>query len=149
MTYRLDKISIKLSDSKEDFEKINRIYEDIFKGKIPLIHDNKRKLIKDLVVLAEYDNYNKDGFEFVVFADDLDTLFQIHKWINYGDIKLFEGEGSTINEARINAREKVMKDVDINRTFRNDFECIVPKWDSKEGKVHCSLYVGIENKYSY
>lgn len=149
MAYRIDEISIKLSDTKDDFEKINNIYEDIFKGKIPLIHDNKRKLDEDLIPLAQYDNYHENGYTFRVFADDLDTLFQIHKWINYGDIMLFEGEGHTINEARINAREKLMENNDIKRTFRNDFECIVPKYDSKDGKVHCELYVGIENKYCH
>lgn len=37
MTYRLDSISIRLTDDREGFEKINEIYEDIFKGNIPLI----------------------------------------------------------------------------------------------------------------
>ena len=147
MTYRLDQFSIKLSDSKKDFEKINEIYEDIFKGKIPLIHDSKRKLDENLIPLAKYDKYTKDGYTFIVFADDLDTLFQIHKWINYGDIMQFEGEGSTINEARIKAREKLIENRNIKRMFINDFECITPKYDSKDGKFHCSLYVGIENKY--
>ena len=147
MTYRFDELSIRLSDDKEWFEKINEIYKDIFNGKIPLIHNNKRKLDENLIALAQYEDYNEGGYKFTVFADDLDTLFQIHKWINYGDIMLFEGKASTINEARINAREKFIGDTSIKRTFRNDFECIVPKYDSKDGKVHCSLYVGIENKY--
>jgi hypothetical protein len=148
MTYRFDELSIILSDDKESFEKINDIYNDIFNGKIPLIHDSKRKLDENLIVLAQYKDYKEDAYTFSVFADDCDTLLQIHKWINYGDITLFEGEGSTINEARINAREKLIEDTKIKRTFRNDFECIVPKNDSKDGKVHCSLYVGIENKYN-
>lgn len=147
MSYRFDEFSIKLSDDKDSFEKINDIYRDIFNGKIPLIHNNKGKLDKNLIPLAQYEDYREDGYKFTVFADDLDTLFQIHKWINYGDIMLFEGEGYTINEARLNAREKLMCDTNIKRTFMNDFECIVPKKDSKDGKVHCELYVGIENKY--
>ena len=32
MTYKLDEIALRLTDSKEDFEKIKKNYEDIFKG---------------------------------------------------------------------------------------------------------------------
>lgn len=79
MTYRLDKISIRVRDNKKGFEMVNEIYEDIFKGKIPLIHNNKRKLDENLIPLGHYENYKEDEYTFIVFADDLDTLFQIHK----------------------------------------------------------------------
>ena len=49
MTYRLDKISIKVKDDKKGFEQINEIYENIFKGKIPLINNKKRKSDIDLI----------------------------------------------------------------------------------------------------
>lgn len=149
MSYRFDEISVKVSDDEEGFEKINEIYGDIFAGKIPLMHDNKRKLDEDLFPLGQYEKYKENEYVFKVFADALDCLFQIHKWINYGDIELFEGEGSTIDKARRDAREKLNKDTTIKRVFRNDFECIIPKKDSKDGKVHCELYVGIENKYRH
>ena len=147
MTYRLDKISIRITDDKKGFEKINEIYDDIFKGKIPLIHNNDRKLDKNLIPLGHYENYKEDEYTFIVFADDCDTLFQIHKWINYGDIKEFEGSGLSIDQARKEARHKLMIYRGIERTFTNDFETIVPKCDSKDGKVYCYLYVGIKNKY--
>lgn len=147
MTYRLDSISIKLTDDKEGFEKINEIYDDIFKGRLPLIKNNKRKSDKDLISIGQYKNYKDDEYTFTVFADDFDTLFQIHKWINYGDIMEFEGSGSTIDQARKDARHQLAIYWGIERTFTNDFESIVPKYNSKDGKVYCYLYVGIKNKY--
>lgn len=148
MTYRLNEISIRVKDNKEGFEKINEIYDDIFKGKIPLIHNNNnRKLDKNLIPLGHYENYKDDEYTFTVLADDCDTLFQIHKWINYGDIMEFEGSGSSIDKARKDARHKLAIYRGIERTFTNDFETIVPKYDSKDGKVYCYLYVGIKNKY--
>jgi len=147
MTYQLDNISIRITDDKKGFEKINEVYDDIFKGKFPLIHNNKRKLDENLLPLGHYENYKEDEYTFTIFADDYDTLFQIHKWINYGDIKEFKGSGSSINQARKDARHKLMIYRGIERTFTNDFETIVPKYDSNDGKVYCYLYVGIENKY--
>lgn len=93
MAYRLDKISIKIEDNKKGFEKINEIYNDIFNGKIPLIRDNKRKSDKDLIPIGQYENYRDKEYAFTVFADDYDTLLQIYKWINYGDIMEFKGSG--------------------------------------------------------
>ncbi len=147
MTYRLDKISIKVKDDKKGFEQINEIYEDIFKGKIPLIHNNKRKSDIDLIPLGHYENYSEDEYTFTVYADDFDTLLQIYKWINYGDIMEFKGSGSSIDQARKDARHKLAIYWGIERTFTNDFETIIPKYDSRDGKVHCSLFVGIKNKY--
>ena len=147
MTYRLDEISIRVKDDKQGFETINEIYEDIFKGKIQLIKNNKRKSYNNLIPLGNYENYRDDEYTFTVFADDLDTLFQIHKWINYGDIMEFEGSGSTIDQARKDARHQLAIYWGIERTFTNDFETIVPKYDSKDGKVYCYLYVGIKNRY--
>lgn len=62
MTYRFDELSIKLSEDKVSFEKINEIYKDIFNGKILLIHYNKRKLDENLIALAQYGDYNEDGY---------------------------------------------------------------------------------------
>lgn len=147
MTYRLDSISLKLENGKESFEKINEIYEDIFSGKIPLIKNTKGKIDKDIIALGEYVNCGGGRYEFTVFADDGGSLFQIRKWIDYGDIEWFEGVGSTIDEARIEARIYRCLNKSIKRIFKNDFEEIIPKKYSKDGKVHCLLYVGIENKY--
>ena len=147
MTYRLDKISVRITDDKEGFKKINEIFDDIFKGKIPLIHNNKRKLDNYLIPLGHYEEYRDVEYIYTVYADDCDTLFQIHKWINYGDIREFEGSGSSIDQARKDARHKLKIQWGIERTFINDFEYIVPKYESKDGKVHCYLYVGIKNKY--
>lgn len=33
------------------------------------------------------------------------------------------------------------------RAFTNDFETIVPKYESKDFKAYCYLYVGIKNRY--
>lgn len=147
MAYRLDKISIKIEDNKKGFEKINEIYNDIFNGKIPLIRDNKRKSDKDLIPIGQYENYRDKEYAFTVFADDYDTLLQIYKWINYGDIMEFKDSGSSIDQARKDARHQLSIYWGIERTFTKDFEVIVPKSDSKDGKVHCYLFVGIKNKY--
>ena len=71
---------------------------------------------------------------------------QIYKKINNGDIMKFEGSGKSINQARKDARHNLAIYWGIERTFTNDFETIVPKYDSDDGKVYCYLYVGIKNR---
>lgn len=39
MTYRLDKITIRLKNDEAGINKINELFEDIVSGKIPLIND--------------------------------------------------------------------------------------------------------------
>ena len=146
MTYRLDSISIILTDDKKWFEKINEIYEDIFKGNIPLITNNKQKSYDKLIPLGKYENYKEDEYIFTVFADKFHFLMQIYKKINNGDIMKFEGSGKSINQARKDARHNLAIYWGIERTFTNDFETIVPKYDSDDGKVYCYLYVGIKNR---
>ncbi|WP_407431954.1 hypothetical protein, partial [Methanobrevibacter sp.] len=60
MTYRLDKITIRLKNDEAGINKINELFEDIVSGKIPLIHDSNGKLIEGISPISEYSNYESD-----------------------------------------------------------------------------------------
>ena len=48
MTYRLDKISLRLKNDDESLAKINEIFADIVLGKIPLVYTLKMNSLMEL-----------------------------------------------------------------------------------------------------
>ena len=60
MTYKLDKITIRLKNTPEGMAKINEIFTDIVSGKIPLLYNSDKEFIEGLAPVSQYSNYESD-----------------------------------------------------------------------------------------
>ncbi|MCB2361688.1 AraC family transcriptional regulator [Clostridium estertheticum] len=116
MTYKLNKVTIRTNNSKEGIKNIGDIWNDITSGKLPIIFDSEHVFQQGISTVSEYSNYSSD-------------------------------ENGEISVCTRKAWEKVcseQKSGDIHRTFIADFENTVPSEYTKDGKVHCYLYVAIQ-----
>lgn len=146
MTYRLDKITIRLKNDEAGINKINELFEDIVSGKIPLINDSNGKLIDGISPISEYSNYESDetgNYDFSVIAADKEFIFHLEKLADEGVFKKYIAKGADVHEAAMKAWNQVWNDEEIQRTFDKDYESTVPGFLTKDGKAHCYLYIGI------
>ena len=85
MTYKLDKVTIRLKNDVEGIDKIREIFTDIVSGEIPLLFNSDKELIESIAPVSEYSNYESDetgeydlsvikDFPIMLIGGDMDKL---------------------------------------------------------------------------
>lgn len=60
MTYKLDKVTIRLKNDAEGIGKISELFADIASDEIPLLFNSDKELIDGIAPVSEYSNYESD-----------------------------------------------------------------------------------------
>ncbi|MCB2361346.1 AraC family transcriptional regulator [Clostridium estertheticum] len=152
MAYKLNKITIRTNNSKEGINNIGDIWNDIISGKLPIIFDSEHVFQKDISPVSKYSNYSSDengDYDLTIMAVTEDFFQKMDDKVSKGVYKKYDekDENGEISVCTRRAWEKVwseQKSGDIHRTFTADFESTVPGEYTKDGKVHCYLYVAIQ-----
>ncbi|MBU3072631.1 AraC family transcriptional regulator [Clostridium estertheticum] len=152
MAYKLNKITIRTDNSKEGINNIGDIWNDITSGKLPIIFDSEHVFQQGISPISKYSNYSSDengDYDLTIMAVTADFFQKMDDKVSKGSYKKYDekDENGEIGVCTRKAWEKVwseQKSGDIHRTFTADFESTVPGEYTKDGKVHCYLYVAIQ-----
>ncbi|MCB2356709.1 AraC family transcriptional regulator [Clostridium estertheticum] len=152
MAYKLNEITIRTNNSKEGMNNIGDIWNDITSGKLPIIFDSEHVFQKDISPISKYSNYSSDengDYDLTIMAVTADFFEKMDAEVSKGFYKKYDekDENGEISVCTRKAWEQVwseQKSGDIHRTFTADFESTVPSEYTKDGKVHCYLYVAIK-----
>lgn len=150
MTYRLDKVTVRLKNDAEGTGKISELFADIVSGEIPLLFDSDRKLIEGIAPVSEYSNYESDEtgeYDLSVIAVEKDFFKNLESEVSEGKFIKYDIAGDDVIGCAQNAWKQVwqdQRDGKIKRTFNIDYESTVPEEYTHDGKAHCMLYIGVE-----
>ncbi len=150
MTYKLDKITIRLKNTPEDMAKINEIFADILSGEIPLLSNSDKEFVEDIAPVSQYSNYESDEtgeYDLSIIAAEKDFFETIEKKVLEGKFVKYDVAGDDILTCAQDAWQQVWDDYrnnKIKRSFDIDYESTVPKEFTSDGKAHCYLYIGVK-----
>lgn len=151
MTYKLDKITIRLKNTPEGMAKINEIFTDIVSGKIPLLYNSDKEFIEGLAPVSQYSNYESDEtgeYDLSIMAVEKNFFEILEKEVQDGKFIKYDVAGDDVLNCAQEAWQQVWDDSKnntIKRSFNIDYESTVPKELTSDGKAHCNLYIGIDS----
>lgn len=152
MAYKLKEVTIRTNNSKEGMKKIGEIWGDIVSGKLPILFDSEHIFQQGISPVSKYSNYSSDesgDYDLTIMAVTADFFQKMEMAVNKGLYKKYDekDEDGDISVCTRKAWEKVwseQKSGDIKRTFTEDYESTVPSKYTKDGKIHCYLYIAIQ-----
>lgn len=151
MTYRLDKVTIRLKNDTEGMGKISELFTDIVSGNIPLLFNSDKELIEDIAPVSQYSNYESDEtgeYDLSVIAVEKEFFKNLEKEVLKGKFVKYDVAGDDVLTCAQNAWKQVWQDQrsgKIKRSFHTDYESTIPEEFTHDGKAHCMLYIGIES----
>lgn len=150
MTYKLDKVTIRLKNDAEGMNKIGELFADIVSGEIPLIFNSDKELIDGIAPVSEYSNYESDEtgeYDLSVIAVEKEFFKNLENEVSQGKFIKYDISGEDVMACAQSAWKQVWQDQSnqkINRSFNIDYESTVPKEFTSDGKAHCILYIGVD-----
>ncbi len=150
MSYRLESVSIKTSNTLEGMNQIHALWQDISNGKLPLLFDREGTFQKEIVPIAKYHHYESDAlgqYELTIMGVTNDFFQIIEEQVQKGYYIKIDESGESIIEATQKAWQKVwayQQDKTIQRSFLEDFECSVPSENTEDQKAHCYVYISVK-----
>ena len=150
MTYRLDKITLRLRNDEESLAKINEIFADIVLGKIPLVYTSENEFIDGIAPISEYSNYESDEtgeFDYSICAVTNVFFTQLENDVSEGLFKEYVFKADDVVTCAQKAWQQVWEDQrnnKIDRSFVKDYESTVPRELTNDGTAHCYLYIGVK-----
>ena len=151
MTYKLDKVTIRLKNDSEGIGKINELFADIVSGEIPLLFNSDEKLIEGIAPVCEYSNYESDEtgeFDLSVLAVEKVFFKGLEKEVLDGKFIKYDVSGDDVLTCAQSAWKQVWQDQrngKIKRSFNIDYESTVPEEFTPDRKAHCMLYIGVKS----
>lgn len=149
MTYKLDKVTIRLKNDDEGMSKIIELFADITSGKIPLIFNSNQEPIEGIAPVSEYSNYESDEtgeYDLSVIAAEKEFFKNLENEVSEGKFIKYDIAGEDIVTCAQSAWKQVWQDQrneKIKRSFNIDYESTVPGEFTPDGKAHCILYIGV------
>lgn len=150
MTYKLDKVTIRLKNDEEGMAKIGELFADIESGKIPLIFNSDKELIEGIAPVSQYSDYESDEtgeYDLSVIAVEREFFKNIENEVAQGKFIKYDIAGEDIMTCALSAWKQVWQDQrngKISRSFNIDYESTVPGEFTPDGKAHCILYIGVK-----
>lgn len=152
MTYRLNKVTIRLKNDAEGIAKISELFSDIVSGDIPLLFNSDKEFIEGIAPVSVYSNYESDEtgeYDLSVIAVEKKFFKTLEKEVLEGKFIKYDVAGDDVLTCAQNAWEQVWQDQrngKIKRNFDIDYESTVPEEYTPDGKAHCMLYIGVKPK---
>ena len=142
----MKEVTIRTNNSVEGIKKIEKLWQDIMSGNVPLA------LTENTVPISKYSNYasNENGdYDLSILAVDYNFMQQLEKEGVEGKYKKYDicSENTDIAANTKAAWEQVWIDTQkgqIKRGYTEDYECTIPANYSKDHKLHCLLYISIK-----
>lgn len=150
MTYKLDKVTIRLKNDAEGIGKIRELFADIVSGEIPLLFNSDNKLIEGIAPVSEYSNYESDEtgeYDLSVIAVEKEFFVNLENEVSQGKFVKYDISGEDVIACAESAWKQVWQDQmngKINRSFNIDYESTIPEEFTPDGKAHCMLYIGVK-----
>ncbi|MCM1513940.1 MAG: hypothetical protein NC090_03025 [Anaeroplasma bactoclasticum] len=150
MSYRLESVSIKISNALEGIEQINALWQDISSGKLPLLFDNEKKIQKKILPIAKYYHYESntsEQYELTIMGVRNDFFQTIEEQVRKGSYIRIDESGEDIVEATQKAWQLVwlyQQENRIHRAFLEDFEWGIPGAYTEDKKARCYLYISVK-----
>ena len=129
MTYRLDRVTIRLKNDAEGMGKISELFEDIVSGDIPLLFNSDKELIEGIAPVSEYSNYESGEYDLSVIAVEKEFFKTLEKEVLKGKFIKYDVSGDDVLTCAQNAWKEVWQDQrngKIKRSFKRDYESTVP-----------------------
>lgn len=152
MAYKLNEVTIRINNTVEGIKKIEEMWCDITSGKLPILFDSEHNFQQGISPVSRYSNYENDengDYDLSIMGVTADFFNQIEIEVRKGFYKKYDvcDDNGDIGACTKKAWEKVwneQKNGDIKRAFTKDYESSVPAEYTKDGKVHCYLYISIQ-----
>ncbi|HEY4532946.1 MAG TPA: AraC family transcriptional regulator [Fusobacterium sp.] len=154
MSYLLKEITMRTNNTVEGIQKIEELWQDVNSGKLPLLFDSKGLFSQGIFPISRYSNYESDEngeYDFSILGVNTEFFQELELRVKEGKYKKYEFLGDSIETCTKNAWEEVwkeQKEKTIERAYGIDYESTVPAEYSKDGKVHCYLYIAIDKNSS-
>lgn len=151
MAYKLKEVTIRTNNSNEGMKKISELWEDITRGKLPLVFDSEHVFQKGISPVSKYSHYASDEngeYDLTIMAVNAEFFRDMETAVSEGRYKKYEetdarGIISTCTQrawARVWAEQQ---SGELQRAFTADYESTVPAEYTKDRKAHCYLYIAV------
>ena len=130
--------------------KIEQLWQDVSKGKLPIVFDSENNFQKGISPISKYSNYESDengNYDLSILGVDSSFFEKLEKEVKKGKYKKYESADKNMLTSTKNAWKMVWKDQKegtLNRAYKTDYESTVPAEYCKDGKAHCYLYISIK-----
>lgn len=149
MSYRLNAITIRVTDIMEYKKEMQEIWRDITNGNLPILFDSEHNFQKGVSPIYQYSNYSQNDFDLSVMGVTSEFFKQLELKVTEGFYKKYEF--SDINGDMELCSQRAWEQVStdcisglIKRTYICDYESNVPPEYTKDGKAHCYLYISVK-----
>lgn len=150
MVYTLKEVTIRTNNTPDGVKRIEKLWEDIGTGKLPILFDSKHNFQNDVSPISKYSNYESDengDYDLTVMGVKSDFFAHLENKVKSGEYKKYEYIDENIMASTQNAWKTVWKDQKdglINRAYKIDYESTVPAEYTKDNKAHCYLWISIK-----
>lgn len=150
MAYTLKEVTIKANNTPEGIKRIEQLWQDVSKGKLPIVFDSENNFQKDISPISKYSNYESDenrNYDLSILGVDSSFFEKLENEVKNGKYKKYESTDSNMMLSTKKAWGTVWKEQKegtLNRAYETDFESTVPAKYCKDGKAHCYLYISIK-----
>lgn len=150
MSYSFKSVTIRTDNSEIGMAKINELWADIMKGKVPLDFIENGAPVKGLSPISVYSDYESDEkgkYNLSVMTVTADFFAKMESAVARGEYVKIDESGKTIADCANKAWSKVWESSakgELKRAFTVDYESTVPSEYTKEGKAHCYLWIAVK-----
>lgn len=150
MSYSFKSVTIRTDNSESGMAKINELWADIMQGKIPLDFIQNGIPVKGLSPISAYCDYESDEkgmYNLSIMTVSADFFAKMEELVANGSYYKIDESGESIADCANKAWSKIWDlsaNGEIKRAFTVDYESTVPAPYTKDGKVHCYLYIAIK-----
>ena len=152
MAYSLTGITIRTNNTIEGMKVIGEIWRDITSGKLPILFDSEHNFQQGISPISMYSNYATDEtgeYDLSVLGVSADFFKQMEVEVSKGLYKKYDvsDDSGNLEICTKEAWNKVWQEQSngqIKRAFTKDYESSVPAEYTKDNKVHCFLYIAVE-----
>lgn len=150
MSYSFKSVTIRTDNSESGMAKINELWTDIMRGKVPLDFIQNGVPVKGLSPISAYSEYESDEkgkYNLSVMTVATDFFAKMEKLVANGSYYKIDESGESIADCANKAWSKVWDlsaNGKIKRAFTIDYESTVPAPYTKDGEAHCYLYIAIK-----
>ena len=150
MSYSFKSVTIRTDNSESGMAKINELWTDIMRGKVPLDFIQNGVPVKGLSPISAYSEYESDEkgkYNLSVMTVATDFFAKMEKLVANGSYYKIDESGESIADCANKAWSKVWDlsaNGKIKRAFTIDHESTVPAPHTKDGEAHCYLYIAIK-----
>ena len=150
MSYSFKSVTIRTDNSESGMAKIDELWADIMRGKVPLDFIENGVPVKGLSPISVYSDYESDEkgkYNLSVMTVTADFFAKMESAVVRGEYVKIDESGETIADCANKAWSKVWDlsaNGELKRAFTADYESTVPAEYTKDGKAHCYLWIAVK-----